>query len=153
VKIGIAVDGSSQATAGVELVASLPLAGRDQVTVISVAEPPVLLSAAPFGHVPSFTGFIAELIEMSNERARQVADHAVERLIGLPCPATAVVRDGHPIETLERFAAEAHPGPTSTGRSGPGTSWNCWRSSEPTLGRSLSEPSTSSRNMGDTPRR
>lgn len=106
-KIGIAVDGSSQAIAGVQLVASLPLSRRDEVTVISVAERPVLLSATPFGHVPSVAGFMDELIELSRERARQVADHAVERLIGLPCPVTAVVRDGHPIEMLERFAVEA----------------------------------------------
>ena len=105
-RIGIAVDGSSQAVAGVELVASLPLSGGDHVTVVSVAEPPMLLSAAPFGQVPSVSGFVRELVEMSRERARQTVEHAAERLVGLPCPVDAVVRAGHPIESLERFAAD-----------------------------------------------
>lgn len=105
--IGIAVEGSSQAVAGVELVASLPLSGRDHVTVISVAEPVMLLTAAQFGHVSSVVGFLGELAEMTRDRADQVAQQATERLIGLPCPVTATVLPGHPIETLERSAVEA----------------------------------------------
>lgn len=105
-KIGIAVDGSSSAIAGVELVASLPLSGRDQVTVVSVAETPMMLRAMPSTRAPSVDGFMDELHEMSRVRAHSVAENAVERLIGLPCPVTSVVRSGHPIEVLERFAAE-----------------------------------------------
>jgi len=105
-KIGIAVDGSSHAVAGVELVASLPLQGGDHVTVVAVVEPPILLGMAPFGQVPSVSGFVGELVEMSRERARQTVQHAAERLIGLPCPVDAVVRAGHPIESLARFAAD-----------------------------------------------
>ena len=105
--IGIAVDGSSQAVAGVELVASLPLSGRDHVTVISVAEPVMLLTAAQFGHVPSVAGFLGELVEVTRERADQIVQQATERLIGLACPVTATVLPGHPIETLEGSAVEA----------------------------------------------
>ncbi len=105
--IGIAVDGSSQAVAGVKLVASLPLSGRDHVTVISVAEPVMLLTAAQFGHVPSVAGFLGEIVEVTRDRADQVAQQATERLIGLACPVTATVLSGHPIETLERSAVEA----------------------------------------------
>lgn len=105
--MGIAVDGSSQAVAGVELVASLPLTGRDHVTVISVAEPVMLLTAAQFGHVPSVAGFLGELVEVTRDRADQIVQQATERLIGLACPVTATVLSGHPIETLERSAVEA----------------------------------------------
>ncbi|MEX2183917.1 MAG: universal stress protein [Chloroflexota bacterium] len=106
-RIGIAVDGSSPAIAGVEFVASLPLSGRDQVTVVSVAETPVMLSAMPFTHVDSVADSMDELYEMSSERAHNVAENAAERLIGLPCPVTSVVSSGHPIEILEGFAADA----------------------------------------------
>jgi nucleotide-binding universal stress UspA family protein len=105
-RIGIAVDGSSQAIAGVELVASLPLSGRDQVTVVSVAEIPVPLSAMSQADAPSVADPMDELHEMSSERARRIVENAVERLVGLPCPVTPVVRSGHPIDVLQRFAAE-----------------------------------------------
>lgn len=122
-KIGIAVDGSSQATAGVEFVAALSLSGDDQVTVISVADPVVPLIARPLRHVPPIAALLDDLVELSREQARQVAEHAVERLVGLSCPVTAVVREGHPIEALERFAAEASldllvVGPHGQGRIG-----------------------------------
>lgn len=121
--IGIAVDGSSQAKAGVEFVASLPLSGRDHVTVISVAEPVMLLTATKPGDAPSGEGFLGELAKMAKDHADRVAEHAVERLIGLPCPVTAAVLEGHPIETLERFAVEAGldllvVGPRGRGRLG-----------------------------------
>lgn len=106
-RIGIAVDGSSPAIAGVEFVASLPLSGRDQVTVVSVAEIPVMLSGMPSTRAPSVADSMDELHEMSSERAHSDTENAVERLIGLPCPVTSVVLSGHPIEVLERFAAEA----------------------------------------------
>lgn len=105
-RIGIAVDGSSQAIAGVELVAGLPLSGRDEVVVVCVAEPAMLLTAAPFGHVPSVARFACELADMARYRANQVAEHAAERLIGLPCRVTPIVREGHPVEMLERFVRE-----------------------------------------------
>jgi nucleotide-binding universal stress UspA family protein len=106
-RIGIAVDGSSAAVAGVEFVASLPLSGRDQVTVVAVAEVPVMQSALPFAHAPMVGDLMEELLEVSSERAQSNVDNAVERLIGLPCPVTSAVRSGHPIEVLERFVAEA----------------------------------------------
>lgn len=123
-KIGIAVDGSSQAVAGVELVASLALSGGDHVTVVSVAEPPMLLSAARYGQVPSVSGFIGDLAEISRAHARRTVEHAAERLIGLPCPVDAVVREGHPIESLERFVVDAGldllvVGPLGRGSIGP----------------------------------
>ncbi len=104
---GIAVDGSSQALSGVELVASLPLSDRDHVTVISVAEPVIPLAASQFGQGPSIVGFLDELAEAERDRARQAAAQAVERLTGLPCPVASIVPDGHPIEALERSAVEA----------------------------------------------
>jgi nucleotide-binding universal stress UspA family protein len=105
-RIGIAVDGSSPSRAAVELVASLPLSGSDHVSVISAAPPPVLLGAAPFGHVPSVSGFLELMATASEDRARMVAAHAVERLIGLPCPVTPIVLLGHPVERLTRVATE-----------------------------------------------
>lgn len=105
-KIAIAVDGSSQAIAGVELVAGMPLSGRDEVAVISVAEPAMLLTAASHGHVPTAARFAHDLAEIARHRADQVVEHAAERLIGLPCRVTPIVREGHPVEVLERFAAE-----------------------------------------------
>jgi nucleotide-binding universal stress UspA family protein len=107
-KIGIAVDGSSRAIAGVELVAGLPLSGRDEVAVVCVAEPGKLLTAAPFGHVPSVARIARDFAEMARYRADQVVEHAAERLIGSPCRVTPIVREGHPVEVLEWFARE-HP--------------------------------------------
>ena len=105
-KIGIAVDGSSQAIAGVELVAGLPLSARDDVAVVCVAEPAMLLAAAPFGHMPSVARFACSLAEMARYRANQVVEHAAERLIGVPCRVTPIVREGHPVEMLERLVRE-----------------------------------------------
>lgn len=105
-KIGIAVDGSSQAVAGVELVAGLSLSGRDEVAVIAVAEPAMLLTAGRVGRVPSVAGYVDGFAEMARYRAAQVAEHAAERLIGLPCRVTATVREGHPIDVLQRFVRE-----------------------------------------------
>ena len=121
--IGIAVDGSSQAKAGVEVGASLPLSGRDHVTVISVAAPVMLLTATKLGYVPSVVRFLGELAKTAKDQADRVAEHAVERLIGLPCSVTAAVLEGHPIETLERFTVEAGldllvVGPRGRGRLG-----------------------------------
>jgi len=106
-RIGIAVDGSSPAIAGVEFVASLPLSEQDHVTVVAVAEIPVMRSAMPFTHAPMVGSLIDELQEMSCERAQSNVDKAVERLIGLPCPVTSAVLSGHPIQALERFVTEA----------------------------------------------
>lgn len=105
-RIGIAVDGSSPAIAGVEFVASLPLSDRDQVSVVSVAEIPMMLSAMPSTRAACAPDSMDEFHEMSRERARDVAENAVERLIGVPCPVTSVVLCGHPIEVLQRFADE-----------------------------------------------
>ncbi len=105
-KIAVAVDGSSQAIAGVELVAGWPLSGRDEVTVVCVAELAMLLNAAPFGNVPSVERFRSSLDEMARCRARQVVEQAAERLIGLPCRVTPIVREGHPVEILTGLVAE-----------------------------------------------
>src|SRR5688572_18472696 len=98
--IGIAVDGSSPSRAGVELVSSLPLRASDSVSVISVAQAPTLLGAAPFGHVPAVGGFLRLLADAAEDRARVVVDNVVERLIALPCPVAPVVLSGHPVESL-----------------------------------------------------
>lgn len=105
-KIGIAVDGSSQAIAGIELVAGLPLSGRDEVTVVCVAELAMLMGAAPFGNVPSVERFKYSLDEMARYRARQVVEQAAERLIGLPSRVTPIVVEGHPVEMLERVVRD-----------------------------------------------
>lgn len=122
-KIGIAVDGSSPSRAGVDFVASLPLRGSDQVSIISVAQPPLLLGAAPFGHIPAVAGFRQQLVEVSGQRAERFAEHAVERLVEVPCPVTAIVRRGHPVDVLIRLAEELDLdllvlGPRGAGRIG-----------------------------------
>ena len=100
-RIGIAVDGSSCSCAGVELVSALPLSGSDfSVSVISVAQPKLPLGAAFFAHVPSVAGYLDLLADGSKDRAQLVAEHAAERLIGLPCAVTYVVLTGHPVESL-----------------------------------------------------
>lgn len=106
-RIGIAVDGSSPSRAAVELVASLPLAGPDDISVISVAQAPVLLAGPPFGHMPSVSGIIELQTSAREKRARLVIEHAAERLIGLPCTVRPVRLLGHPVESLVRFAREA----------------------------------------------
>lgn len=107
-RIGIAVDGSSPARAGIDFVASLPLSGDDHVTVISAAPAPAgaLLSAARHGRASRVTAYLDEVAQMHEMRARQVAQHAVERLDELPCPVRPVVRRGHPVEVLSRIAVE-----------------------------------------------
>jgi nucleotide-binding universal stress UspA family protein len=105
-RIGIAVDGSSGSRAATEIVAALSLSGLAHVSVIGVAEPPVVLAPLPFGHLPVIAGLIEQLGETAEARARLVAEHAAERLAGLPCPVTVMVLRGHPVETLIRVAAE-----------------------------------------------
>ena len=105
-RIGIAVDGSSPSRAGVDLVASLPLRGSDRVWAISVAQSPPLFGTALFGHVPAVSGFQELMAESAELRARVVVDHAVEHLVGLPCPVTPVVLVGHPVESLIRAVSE-----------------------------------------------
>jgi nucleotide-binding universal stress UspA family protein len=116
VKIGIAVDGSSSSRAGVELVSSLPLSWSDRISVISVAEPPTMLA-------PPVAGFRQKLLELSHQRADRFAEHAVERLVGLPCPVAAVVSRGHPGAVLTCLAGELDLdllviGPRGAGRIG-----------------------------------
>jgi nucleotide-binding universal stress UspA family protein len=106
-KIGIAVDGSSPSRAGVDLVASMPLRSSDRVSVISVARPPVFLAGAPFGQVAPVAGYVELLTSSAQERARVDVEHAVEHLIGLPCPVTPVILLGHPVESLIRVASES----------------------------------------------
>lgn len=103
-RIGVAVDGSSPSRAGVELLGSLPLRASDHVTVIAVAEPPTVLAAMPFA--PVVSGYVETFLESAEEHARMVADNAVARLAGLPCPVTSVVRMGHPREVLSQLVEE-----------------------------------------------
>ena len=105
-RIGIAVDGSSPARAGVELLAGLPLGASDLVFAIAVAEPPATLAAMPFGHAPALASYVEVALEAAQEHARMVAGHAVERLAGLGCPVTPVVRVGHTIEVLRGVVEE-----------------------------------------------
>lgn len=105
-RIGIAVDGSSPARAGVELVAGLPLGGSDQVFAIAVAEPHATLAALPFGHAPAVASYVELALEAAQEHARMVARHAVERLAALACPVAPVVRVGHTIEVLRGVVEE-----------------------------------------------
>lgn len=105
-KIGIAVDGSPQSTAGIDLVSSLPISGSDEISVVAVAEPPMVFSGARFGHVPSGAGFAEVLLEDARARAQQIVERAAERLIGCPCPVRPMIRVGHPIDCLQRVAAE-----------------------------------------------
>lgn len=106
-RIGIAVDGSSPSRAAIELVAGLPLQPSDEVSVIAIAEPPTVLTAMPFGQAPAVSGYIDLVLETAEAHARLVADNAVERLAGLGCPVTPVVRVGHPVDVLPRVAGEA----------------------------------------------
>lgn len=105
-RIGVAVDGSSPSRAGVELVSGLPLQASDQIAVIAVAEPPTVLAAMPFSHAPAAASYVELFLESAEEHARLVAGHAVERLAGLACPVTPVVRVGHPAEVLRRVVEE-----------------------------------------------
>lgn len=105
-RIGIAVDGSSPARAGVELLAGLPLAASDQVFAIAVAEPPMVLAAMPFGQAAAAASYMETALQSAEEHARMVAGHAVERLAGLACPVTPVVRVGHAVEVLRRVVEE-----------------------------------------------
>lgn len=105
-RIGIAVDGSSPSSAGVELVSGLPLGASDHVSVIAVAEPPTMLAAMPFAQAPAVSGYLELGIETAEAHAKLVADNAVERLSGLACPVTPLVRLGHPAQVLPEVVEE-----------------------------------------------
>ena len=90
--------------------------GSDRISVISVAEPPTILA-------PPVAGFRQQLVELVDQRAERFAEHAVERLVGLPCPVAAVVSRGHPVAVLTRLAEELDldllvVGPRGAGRIG-----------------------------------
>lgn len=105
-RIGIAVDGSSPSRTGVELVSGLPLGPSDQVSVIAVAEPPIVFTALPFAQAPAVADYMDLALESAEAQARQATDHAVERLSGLGCPVTPLVRVGHPAQVLPQVVEE-----------------------------------------------
>jgi nucleotide-binding universal stress UspA family protein len=105
-RIGIAVDGSSGSRAAIEAVATLALPDSASVSVIAVAERTVLLTVPAFAAVDSVAEVVGELDEAAEGKARAEAEHAVQRLGGLTCPVTTIVRLGHPVDALSRIVEE-----------------------------------------------
>ena len=105
-RILIGVDGSSQAVAGARWVAGLPLTASDEVIVAAVALQPVLYGAWGYIHTPATSASLADAWEEARQAARQTAETGAEALGDPGCRVQAVVRDGHPVDVLTRFAHE-----------------------------------------------
>jgi nucleotide-binding universal stress UspA family protein len=100
----VALDGSQEAIAGLEWVATLPLTRADEVVLLSVAEPEVQLSRSRRQHERHLKLLLDAAWDARRREAQRLLDHAGSRTSGWVTPVRQVVRAGRPDVEIPRAA-------------------------------------------------
>jgi len=103
----VALDGSADAQAGLEWVASLPLDAADEVVLISVVEPHAALERRARRLQHRELGLLLdEAYEARRRQARRLLDIAGAGTAGWVTPVRQVVIEGHPVTGISRVARD-----------------------------------------------
>jgi nucleotide-binding universal stress UspA family protein len=103
----VALDGSPEALAGLEWVATLPLSAGDEVVLVSVVEPDATLERRARRLQHRDLGLLLdEAWRARREAARCLLDEAGAGTSGWTTPVRQVVMEGHPVAELARLARE-----------------------------------------------
>ena len=102
----VALDGSPQASAGAQWVATLPLSAVDEVLVTSIVQRPVLLGSWGYVHTPATAGLYADVWEQAEHEARRVVESGAAVCAESGSTVRTIVREGHPISELTALVGE-----------------------------------------------
>lgn len=103
----VALDGSREALAGLEWVATLPLSGDDEIVLASVVEPDAALERRARRLQHRDLGLLLDAAwQARRAAARGLLDEAGVGTSGWTTPVRQVVMEGHPVTEIARLARE-----------------------------------------------